>query len=143
MSLTLKDEGGNTLTIPCQVNNNPDDLQDLPVYIRGAETELGHGKIIIPCYQTMGGQHIMIENFSSDDLCKEGDSGALVQGRAFGNQVQIWAIGTIIGKFMCRKEESGGNMSEPLFLAVGLSAGLADLSRDDLNAFELATQKTK
>lgn len=111
--LSLKDEVGNSLKLPCTVNNNTDDLQNLLVYIRGAETKPGLGRIIIPFFQTMGGQHIIIGNFSSEPFCKEGDSGALVLGQAPGYRKEVWAVGTVIGAYTSRNDRSGESIVVP------------------------------
>lgn len=142
--LALKDEQGDNLKIPCTVHNVPDDLQHLLVYIRGAESKPGLGKITIPFFQTMGSQHIIIENLcpvTSKNFCQNGDSGALVLGRARGNLKKMWVIGTVVGAYTSREEdETGKSTPGPQFLAVGLQAGLDDLSHDESSAFELATQ---
>lgn len=142
--LSLKDEDGHKLRIPCEIHNLPDDLQDLPVYIRGAVTKPGLGKIVVPFYQHMEDQHIVIENLSytySGNFCKEGDSGALVLGRAREGKKEVWAIGTIMGELKSTGQESEGKASGPQFLAVGLETGLNNLSEGEQNTFVLATQK--
>lgn len=140
--LSLKDEGGNSLKKPCRIHNDPDDLQDLLVYIRGAETKQGLGRIVIPFFETLTKQHMVITNYNSDTFCKEGDSGALVLGRANESEDKVWVIGTIVGKFTSREEEEEEKKHGPQFLAVGLQAGLNDLSNDETSPFELATQNT-
>lgn len=138
---SLKDEGGQSFEIPCKVHNDPADLQDLPVYITGAETKLGIGRIDIPFFQTKEGRHIVVRNFLSENFCTNGDSGAMVLGRARGNLNEVWPIGIVRGAFTSTKgDKTGESKHERPHLVVELQAGLDDLSTDEQGAFELVYQ---
>lgn len=116
----LRDEYDKPLTIPCSVWLGEAVTIPLDVYIIGAESRPGIGKLVSTEHHYGGFSHFFfIENKTSEDFCQPGDSGAIVIGRLDYKTVR--AMGMIYGQIL--------GASPKQYLAVRLKDSLPELER--------------
>lgn len=126
----LRDEDSRPFAVACPIWDRETFQLPLSVYIIGAQTCPGIGKVVSLEYHFGGFTHfILIENKTTIDFCKPGDSGAIVMARP--NHKTVFAIAMILGEIPDVKPKQ--------YLAIRLQDSLPELEKILQSRIELLT----
>lgn len=123
---TLRNEKGKPLTVACPVWEGRKLKLPLPVYLYGAVTSPGYGKLVIDerTSTDYSATYLVIENETDRDFCESGDSGSIVIARP--NHKTYLAIGMLQGSFVNNSKPNGMQRSSYMKVYQCLKVSLED-----------------